>query len=159
MEEESAHTIVGHQDVRPAILIDVAGHHAQGFPLGRSAHVRNADTDPGGYIFEAPTPHIAIKEALRSLEASGWPISPHALNLVVLLQIQGGRPVNVVANEEVEASVAVVVQEGGGAAKCEWHFLLEEVGVERRGPASGPSYPCSLGSVNEVPAAVGGLLV
>src|SRR4051794_5620104 len=99
MEEEVTDAVVGHQEVRPAVVIYVTGHDPQGLGFGSPVRVRNLDAGPGGNVQEPTAADVAVEEALRPLEAAGRPIGPRAGDREILLPIDRGRPGDIVAHE------------------------------------------------------------
>src|SRR5262249_19854893 len=116
--------------------------------------VRDQDAGRGGDVLEPPTADVAVEAALRPLETAGRPIGPYPTGLELMAQVERGRPGDVVAHEQVEPAVAVVVQEGGGAGKTAGRLLPEEVAGGRRGPAAGSAQPRGAGHIDEAPAAL-----
>ena len=116
--EEVADRVVGDREVGPAVLVIVQRHDAQ--PLARRpAGDGIRDLDPGSSrdVGERPVALVAIEPIVGAEEVERGPVgASQAGEAKVDLEIDGPGPAHIVHHEEVEVTVAVIVEEGGAAA-------------------------------------------
>ena len=111
LEELVGLRVVGHEEVRPAVVVEVEHDDAQRLRRGR-AHA-------GGrrHVFEGRVAPVAIERAALPLIRLG-----RAVRLLVARQraeqVGLGRPVHVVADEQVEMAVGVIVEPQGGGREA-----------------------------------------
>src|SRR5205807_9381788 len=87
VKEEIARSVVGHDDIGPAILIQVAGDDPERLAYRADGRLSNADASAAGNVFEAAATEIAVEKAVRPLEAARLSVGPYAGRLVVVAQI------------------------------------------------------------------------
>src|SRR5207249_2532873 len=92
---------------------------------------------------------VAIEDAGSPLERLGWAEgAANADQLEILLEVEGRRPGDVIADEQVELAVAVVIEERRRAGERERLAMLEEV-ARRLAPAAGAADLHRIGHVLE----------
>jgi hypothetical protein len=121
VKDEVLHRVVGHDQVLPAVAVQVEGDHAQrlaggDFFLGPLA-VENLDAGRLRDIAELAFAVVAIEVAQRALKAERRPIGPLVAGQRESLgHVDLARPLHIVADEQVQPTVAVVVEPGAAGA-------------------------------------------
>src|SRR5207249_3985421 len=114
MEEEIADGVIRHNDVRPAVVIHVTHHHTQRLgnrPVQRPEYLH---TRLGGDVLERSIATVAIEQALRPLEGDGGTVGATVTHeLETLAQVERRRPADVIADEEIEPAIPIVVEKCG----------------------------------------------
>ena len=113
MEHEILHGVVGHHDIQPTVTIKIADGQRQRF----------AKRQIGGRVdhFDAPlrrdvtegTSTIVLKQAAMGTLVVGWG-SVRAVGAVQReskFQVDGAAPLDIPADEEIQISIAVVIEE------------------------------------------------
>jgi hypothetical protein len=118
VEEEVPHGVVGDDDIRPAVAVGVARHHAQRLAHGPRGVIaaRLADVNARllRHVLELRSVHVAIEFALRAGELLRRDVRPHpARQHGRDAEVVRRRPREVVAHEEVEPAVAIEVEPDG----------------------------------------------
>ena len=119
MKVEVADRVVGDDEVGPAVAVRVADDDAERFADGGGLAIgaaRFQDVNARGRrdLFELLAIDIAKELALNAGELLRRYVGPRAAGEDRLhAQIEGRRPREVVAHEQIEPAIAVVVQERG----------------------------------------------
>ena len=116
-EQQAGSGIAGHVDVRPAIVVEIRGHHGEA-----EAAVRFADAGCGGDIGESAVAVVVIERVAPVAQAARPAV--HGNTEVVagtgLVRARNRLHVEqeVVGDEQIEAAVAVVVHERAAGAEA-----------------------------------------
>ena len=103
--EEVLHLVVGHEEVDPPVPVQVGGHHPQ------AVAALAEDPGVGGDVLEGPVPAVAHQAVGEGGEGARAAVVEPALHREAGL-VDGEREVHVAGHKEVQAPVAVEVQEG-----------------------------------------------
>src|SRR5262249_5834966 len=134
VKEEIAGGVVGDDNVRPTVAIDVTDEHAQCL-AGRPQPALLADPlllpdlDAGllGDVLEVFA-RVAVEEALRPLERPRRAVGTRlAVEGETLTEVPRRRPGYVVADEQVELAIAIVVKKGRRGRKGDRLLVFQEV--------------------------------
>jgi hypothetical protein len=118
VEEELAHRVVGDQQVGRAVVVDVDGQHREPLScrhLGRGV----VDVDPRrlGDVGERAVAVVTVEVVVGAFVVERRAVrTADAGELVTHLGVDRRRPLDVVADEEVEVPVAVHIEERGAGA-------------------------------------------
>src|SRR5262249_42772122 len=116
-----------------------------------------AHADPGLLrdVLEGAAALVAVQEAVRAFkELRGAEGPALAEEVEPLPQVDGRRPGDVVADEQVEPAVAVVVEERGRGGPVDRALPGEDAGRQFPRPAARPAHPGGVGHVAEGALAV-----
>src|SRR5262249_24484016 len=115
VELEARHRIVRDENVRPPVAIVVPDRHAE-----RLAG-RRADPRGRGDVFEAPLAFIAVEDTMRHLVGRRNAVAPppRLCRVAGLIIGEGGIP-DIIADEQIEAAIPVVVEPDAGSAPSAW---------------------------------------
>ena len=110
VELEAGDGVVGDKEIGPAVAVVVPDGHAERLAPGR------ADPGGAGHIFKAAVSLVVVESTVAGLigrrDAVDVPLSGSVAGLVV-----GQRSIlDIVADEEVQAPIAIIVQPGAGGA-------------------------------------------
>src|SRR5262249_22370622 len=122
VEEEVRRAVVCDHDVRPAVAVRVANDDAEALADGalarpRAGSFRPEDLDARllSHVLELFPVDIAVELALSAVEITGRDVcAADTGQRGTDVEVNGRRPGDVVADEQVELAVAVVVEERAG---------------------------------------------
>ena len=109
--EQTGRPVACDQDIRPAILIEIQDQGSKGTRALR-AHIGTLR-----HVLEGPIAPIVVERQPLSLEIAHRAVVPgwRAVGTVQTL-LQFWRPLDVVADDEIEPAIPVVIEEGGARA-------------------------------------------
>src|SRR5439155_1721751 len=104
-EQPVRQRVVGYEEVHPAIAVDVRGHHSQGLALHLPDDCLMAN------LAESPVTVVMVEQAGQRLELGLQAIKTLASEIETLVT-RVCRVIDVVADEQVEPAVIVIVEPG-----------------------------------------------
>ena len=134
VEQEVPHGVVGHEQVRPAVAVGVEQDHAERLAdrplLGvrvRPLGLGHPDARRLAHVFKGAVALVAVQAALVAFERGRLLVgAADAGERRFDAQVDRGGPGAVVADEQVEFAVAVVIDEGGRGAERDRRSVFEE---------------------------------
>ena len=111
-EDEIGHGVVGHDEIHPAVAVNVHRRDAEGLGGGHAGRgIFHLQTALRRDVGEMAVAVVVIKMGKRALEIHGLAVGARpAVNFVADLGVNFARPLDVVADEEVELAVVVVIK-------------------------------------------------